>query len=93
MDTATTTTTDIGDSRDLNTSCIQDSLRQRLETKIAYIESQIDALPRFLPESYQYLMAQLDQHQQQLLSILLKDQFAVIDTTLSDATLTTESQQ
>jgi hypothetical protein len=45
--------------------------RQRLETKITFIESRIESLPGFLPDSYQYLMQQLDQHQHQLLEITL----------------------
>ena len=53
--------------------------RLRLETKVAFIESQIDSLPGFLPDSYQYLMQQLDQHQHQLLKILLQDEFNAID--------------
>jgi hypothetical protein len=57
----------------------QEQKRRRLEHKIAFIQSQIDALPGFLPDSYQYLMQQLDQHQQQLLSLLLHNQFTAID--------------
>lgn len=59
--------------------------RRRLETKIAFIESKIDSLPGFLPDSYQYLMQQLDQHQHQLLEIILKDKFDTIDSTESSA--------
>jgi hypothetical protein len=57
----------------------QEQKRRCLEHKIAFIQSQIDALPGFLPDSYQYLMQQFDQHQQQLLSLLLHDQFTAID--------------
>ena len=77
----TTTTGDRGD----NASAKQDHQRQRLESKIAFIESRIDSLPGFLPDSYQYLMQQLDQHQHQLLEILLKDEFDTIDSTESSA--------
>jgi hypothetical protein len=45
-----------------NRSAKQDQQRQRLETKVAFIKSQIDSLPGFLPDSYQHLMQQLDQH-------------------------------
>ena len=66
-----------------NRSAKQDQQRQRLETKVAFIKSQIDSLPGFLPDSYQYLMQQLDQHQHQLLEILLQDEFDTIDSTES----------
>jgi hypothetical protein len=71
----TITAGDKGDS----SSAKQDQQRHRLETKIAFIESQIDSLPGFLPDSYQYLMQQLDQNQHQLLKILLQDEFNAID--------------
>ena len=80
----TTTPGDRGDSHLSNRSTAAsdpESTLLRLQSKIAYIESQIDALPGFLPDSYHYLMQQLDQHQHQLLSLLLKDQFAAIDAT------------
>ncbi len=70
---------DRGDNTNSTTSSTQDQLRQRLQSKVSYIESQIDALPGFLPESYQYLMHQLDQYQQQLLAIMLRDEFDAID--------------
>ena len=76
------TTSITGDTSTINASKAPNPQRIRLETKIAYIESQIDALPGFLPESYQYLMAQLDQQQHQLLAILLQDHFDAIDATL-----------
>jgi hypothetical protein len=59
--------------------------RRGLETKIAFIESRIDSLPGFLPDSYQYLMQQLDQHQHQLLEIILEDEFDTIDSIESSA--------
>jgi hypothetical protein len=80
----TTTASDRGD-RSGSISAKQDHQRQRLESKIAFIESRIDSLPGFLPDSYQYLMQQLDQHQHQLLKILLQDEFDSIDSTESTA--------
>ena len=79
----TITAGDKGDRSD--NGSIHDQQRQRLESKIAVIESRIDSLPGFLPDSYQYLMQQLDQHQHQLLEILLKDEFDTIDSTESTA--------
>ena len=71
----TTTASDRSD----NGSTKQDHKRQQLESKITLIESQIDSLSGFLPDSYQYLMQQLDQHQHQLLKIILQDEFDRID--------------
>jgi hypothetical protein len=73
----TTTTGVSSDKR----SAKQIQNRQRLETKVAFIESRIESLPGFLPDSYQYLMQQLDQHQHHLLKILLQDEFKTIDAT------------
>jgi hypothetical protein len=74
------TTSDIGDKSTHKASGSQDQLRQQLHSKITYIQSQIDALPEFMPESHQYLMRQLDHHQQQLLALMLQDEFDVIET-------------
>ena len=68
-----------------NASAKQDHQRQRLESKIAFIESRIDSLPGFLPASYQYLMQQPDQHQHQLLKILLQDELDTINSTVSSS--------
>jgi hypothetical protein len=68
-----------------NGSTKQDHKRQQLESKITFIESKIDSLSGFLPDSYQYLMQQLDQHQHQLLKIILQDEFDTIDC-MEDAT-------
>jgi len=76
----TTTASDRSDN-----GSIYDQQRQRLASKIAVIESQVNSLPGFLPDSYQYLMQQLDQHQHQLLRIILQDEFDAIDSTESIA--------
>ena len=76
----TTTAGDRGDN-----GSIHDHQHQRIVSKIAFIESQVDSLQGFLPDSYQYLMQQLDQHQHQLLKILLQDEFDSIDSTESSA--------
>ena len=78
----TTTASDRGD-RSGSISAKQDHQRQRLETKVAFIKSQIDSLPGFLPDSYQYLMQQLDQRQHRLLKIMLEDEFDTVDSTIS----------
>jgi len=34
--------------------------RQRLEFKIAFLQQQLDSLDHYLPETYQYLMEEMD---------------------------------
>jgi hypothetical protein len=75
------TTSDIGDKSTHKASGSQDQLRQQLHSKITYIQSQIDALPESMPESHQYLMRQLDHHQQQLLALMLQEEFGIIEAT------------
>jgi hypothetical protein len=67
-----------GDRSD-NGSTKQDHKRQQLESKITFIESQVDSLSGFVPDSYPCLIQQLDQHQHQLLKIILQDGFDTID--------------
>jgi hypothetical protein len=75
------TTSDIGDKSTHKSSETQDHLCQQLHSKIKHIQSQIDALPEFMPESHQYLMGQLDHHQQQLLALMLQEEFSMIEAT------------
>jgi len=75
------TANDTGDESILTSSDSQDQLWQKLHSKITYIQSQIDSLPEYLPESYQYLMGQLDRHQQQLLALILQEEFNLIEST------------
>ena len=53
--------------------------RQRLESKIAFLQQQLDSLEHYLPETYQYLMEQMDSQQVLLKQIQIKEHFAVID--------------
>ena len=58
--------------------------RHRLEAKIAFLQQQLDSLDHYLPETYQYLMEQMEQmdSQQVLLKQLeVQEHFAVIDST------------
>jgi hypothetical protein len=73
------TTSDIGDKSTHKASGSQDHLCQQLHSKITYIQSQIDALPESMPESHQYLMRQLDHNQQQLLALMLQEDFSMIE--------------
>jgi len=58
--------------------------RQRLESKIAFLQQQLDSLDHYLPETYQYLMEAMDTQQVLLKHLQVQEQFAIID---SDATV------
>jgi uncharacterized coiled-coil protein SlyX len=53
--------------------------RQRLESKIAFLQQQLDSLDHYLPETYQYLMEQMDSQQVLLKHLQVQEQFALID--------------
>ena len=53
--------------------------RQRLESKIAFLQQQIDSLDHYLPETYQYLMEQMDSQQVLLKHLQVQEHFAAID--------------
>jgi hypothetical protein len=52
---------------------------QRLESKIAFLQQQLDSLDHYLPSTYQYLMEQIDSQQVRLTHIQVQEQFALID--------------
>jgi len=58
--------------------------RQRLESKIVFLQQQLDSLDHYLPETYQYLMEQMDAQQVLLKQLEVQEQFAAID---SDGTV------
>jgi hypothetical protein len=53
--------------------------RQRLESKIAFLQQQLDSLDHYLPCTYQYLMEEMDAQQVLLKHLQVQEQFAVID--------------
>ena len=53
--------------------------RQRLEFKIAFLQQQLDSLDHYLPETYQYLMEQMDSQQVLLKHLQVQEHFAAID--------------
>ena len=53
--------------------------RQRLESKIAFLQQQLDSLDHYLPSTYQYLMEQIDSQQVRLTHIQVLEQFVLID--------------
>ena len=55
------------------------SERQRLESKIAFLQQQLDSLDHYLPETYQFLMAEMDSQQVLLKQLEVQEHFATID--------------
>ena len=47
----------------------QDQIKKRLE----FLQAQIDSLDNYLPETYQFLMAELDCQQRDLMALKIQD--------------------
>ena len=59
------------------------SERQKLESKITFLQQQLDSLDHYLPDTYQYLMEQMDSQQVLLKRLEVQDHFAAIDSSTS----------
>jgi hypothetical protein len=57
--------------------------RQKLESKITFLQQQLDSLDQYLPDTYQYLMEQMDSQQVLLKRLEVQDHFAAIDSSHS----------
>jgi len=55
------------------------SERQILESKITFLQKQLDSLDHYLPETYQYLIEQMDAQQVLLKQLEVQEHFATID--------------
>jgi uncharacterized coiled-coil protein SlyX len=51
------------------------SNRQRLECKIAFLQKQLDSLDHYLPETYQYLMNEMDTQQRSLMELKIQSYY------------------
>lgn len=47
--------------------------QERIQERITFLEEQLDSLDHFLPETYQYLMAELDLQQRELMEHKIQD--------------------
>ena len=64
-----------------STSDHQDSCpKLRHQQKIRFLEEQLASLDHYLPETYDYLMQELDLQRRLLVELEIKDAFALIDT-------------
>ena len=59
--------------------------RSKLKSKIAFIEKQISSLDSYLPETYEYLMSELDSQKCLLAEIEVKNYFLNVDNDQEDA--------
>ena len=61
--------------------------RHRLEAKTAFLQQQLDSLDHYLPETYQYLMEQMDSQQVLMKQLEVQERFAVIDSSAGSLSL------
>jgi hypothetical protein len=61
----------------INTNAARD--KQRVLEKLRFIEDRLESLNSFLPETYEYLIKELDQQNRLLAEIEIKECFAGID--------------
>ena len=47
--------------------------QERIQERIAFLEQQLDSLDHYLPETYQFLMAELDLQQRELMEHKIQD--------------------
>lgn len=47
--------------------------KKAIEERIAFLEKQLDSLDHFLPDTYQFLMAELDVQQRELMEHKIQD--------------------
>lgn len=55
------------------------NLKDRTLSKIRFLEDQLVSLDHYLPETYEYLMKELDQQKRNLAEIQIEEHFASID--------------
>ena len=55
------------------------NLKDKTLNKIRFLEDQLVSLDHYLPETYEYLMQELDQQKKNLAKIEIEENFASID--------------
>ena len=61
------------------TKSSDNTLKTRTQNKIRFLEDQLVALDHYLPETYEYLMAELDQQRRQLAELEVQETFQQIE--------------
>jgi hypothetical protein len=55
------------------------SKQNQIQERIAYLQEQLDSLGHFLPETYQYLMDEMDTQHRHLMELKIQDFYATQD--------------
>jgi len=55
------------------------NLKERTRNKIRFLEDQLISLDHYLPETYEYLMQELDHQKKNLAELEIEEHFASID--------------
>jgi hypothetical protein len=61
------------------TTSSDNTLKKQTQSKIQFLEDQLVALDHYLPETYEYLMAELDQQRRQLAELEVQKTFQQIE--------------
>ena len=64
---------------DVKPSLTRASLKERTRNKIRFLEDQLVSLDHYLPETYEYLMQELDLQKRNFAEIEIEEHFASID--------------
>lgn len=67
--------------------------KEQIHAKINYLEEQLVSLNHFLPETYEYLMAELDAHRRLLAEIDVKEAFKRIEALQNQTPVLTLGQE
>ena len=49
------------------------STRQQVQQRITFLQEQLDSLDHYLPETYQFLLAEMDHQQRDLMELKIQD--------------------
>ena len=55
------------------------SKQSQIQERITYLQGQLDSLEHFLPETYQYLMDEMDTQHRHLMELKIQDFYATQD--------------
>ena len=55
------------------------STQKQIQNRIAFLKEQLDSLEHFLPETYQFLMAEMDLQQRDLMALKIQNFYSAQD--------------
>ena len=56
-----------------------DATRDLIQSKVQFLETQLQDLNHYLPETYEYLMSELDHHRRLLAELSVNEYFASLE--------------